>query len=335
MLSSLLPLFNKKILLLTHAGADVDAFASAAAISLSLRGAAKTTIGVPEHMNLNAKALAKKLEVSYKINPSFKGYDAIVCLDFNKSKMLGSSQAQFLEFSGEKFLVDHHSHESEVMAPQKNSYCSKEAISTTELVYSLLKKTRGLKIPKKAYQCIAAGIITDSSSFLIADHRTFRIMSQVMEAANVPYSELVSLFSLERNFSEKIAALKAAKRVRIYKCSDAILASSEVGAFEADCASALVRLGANASFCGYAENGKVRISGRANNRWLAKTRFDLARDVFNRLEKYFPGEGGGHPGASGFNGTGTGVDAHLAKCIELTREFISKKEKNAVFKEYT
>ena len=333
-LTSLSPLFGKKVLLLTHAGADVDALGSAAAIHFSLKGKSKTTVGVSDHLNLNAKALTKKLKIPYEINPSLKNYDAILSLDFNKSKMTGSMQQSFLDFKGEKFLIDHHSEEKEKIAPLKNSKTSKKAVSTTELVYELLKKTR-VKIPKKAYASIASGIITDSASFLIADHKTFKIMSEVMEKANMPYSSLVSLFKVEKDFSEKVASLKAAKRVRIFKIGKSIVATSEIGAFEATAANALIRLGADVSFCGDAKRGIIRISGRVNNYWLTKKKFDLARDVFNKLENYFEGEGGGHPGASGFNGKGKSVSKHLEKCVELTKNFIVKKEKSAALKEYT
>ena len=332
-LTTLSGLFKKKVLILTHAGADVDAIASAAAILFSLKGRTKIVIGVPEHLNLNAKALAKKLKIPFEINPSLNGFDCILCVDFNKSKMLGSLQEEFLSFKGEKFLIDHHSHESEKMASQKNIIIKKDAISTTELVYGLLKKSK-VKIPKKAYACLASGIITDSCSFHIADHNTFRIMSEVMEKAKMRYSSLVELFSVERDISQKIASLKAAKRVRIFKSGKQLIVFSEVGAFEADAASTLIRIGADVSFCGYEEEGKIRISGRVNNFWLNKTKFDLARDVFNKLEAFFPGEGGGHAGASGFNGTGKTIEKHFMKCVELTHEFISKKEKNAQLKEY-
>jgi len=333
-LSTLSQLFNKRVLILTHKGADVDAIASAAAIQFSLKGKSKITIGVPDHLNLNAKALTKKLKISYKINPSFKGFDVVLSLDFNKSKMLGSIQKQFLEFEGKKFLVDHHSEEDEKIASQKNSRVQKNAISTTELVYFLLKKTR-VKIPKKAYACIAAGIITDSASFHVADHKTFSIMGEVMKKSGMNYSSLVDLFKVEVDFSQQVASLKAAKRARIFKSGSAIIVASDVGAFEADAASALIRVGATVSFCGYSEENKIRISGRANNYWMNKKKFDLARDVFNRLEDFFSGEGGGHAGASGFNGSGKEVWPVLLKCVDLTNEFVKKKEKSSSLKEYS
>ncbi len=323
-LKSLAPLFKKKVLLLTHSGCDVDALSAAAAVYFSLKGKSRLTIGVPDHLNVNAAALAKSLSIPFAINPPVFSFDAIVCLDFNERGMLGQMKSNFLEFKGGKFHLDHHRKNAERLAPASNSLLGPKAVSTTEIVYDLLKATK-LKIPKKAYLCIACGIISDSASFMVADHETFSIMAEVMRLAGAPYSKIIALFSVEKDFSEKVARLKAAKRCRIFRSGECVVAIAEIGAFEADAASALVRVGADAAFCGYADKGAVRISGRVNNYWMRKNGFDLARDVLGRLGSYFEGRGGGHAGAAGFNGSGDSVEGHLLKCVDLVHEFNLKK----------
>src|SRR5207247_675965 len=143
-------------------------FGSAAAIYLSLHAKCTVTIGIPEHINSQAKALAGKLPVPYVLNPSLKGFDCLLCLDFNEPEMLGALGAEFLSFRGEKYHIDHHSVQRDgakkprahLIAPPQNSLISPKAISTTELVYALLKASK-IKIPQKALACIACGIITD------------------------------------------------------------------------------------------------------------------------------------------------------------------------------
>ncbi len=322
------PLYGKRVLLLTHSGCDVDSFGSAAAMHFSLLGKADTTIGVPEHINNSARALAQKLSVPYTLNPSFSGFDSIVCLDFNEPQMLGKLKGHFLVFKGEKFLIDHHSPNKSAgqIAPPKNCAVSQKAVSATEVVYGLLRASK-FKIPQKALACIACGIITDSSSFLVADHETFSIMAEIMRKAKMPYRDIVSLFRVEMDISQKIASLKAARRCRIFKSAgksgEALIVISDVGSFEADAASTLVRIGADIAFCGDSGKGAIRISGRANNKWLAKEGFDLVRDVFSKLPSFFPGSGGGHPGAAGFNGTGDEIGPVLLKCAQLAHEKIS------------
>ncbi len=326
-LRTLSKLYNKRVLLLTHSGCDVDSLGSAAALHFSLHGKALTTIGVPERINTGAKALAEKLSIPYTLNPSFSGFDAAVCLDFNELEMLGGLKGDFLAFKGEKFLIDHHSKNKNTLsgntppiASLKNSGVSEKAVSATEVVYGLLKASK-LRVPQKALVCIACGIITDSSSFLVADHETFSIMSEIMRKAKMPYREIVSLFRAELDISQKIAALKAARRCRVFKSGESLIAVSDVGAFEADAAATLVRIGADVAFCGDADAGKIRVSGRANSNWVAKHGIDLAKDVFGRLPSFFPGTGGGHPGAAGFNGTANEIGPVLLKCAELVHQF--------------
>ena len=333
-LKNLSPLYGKKVLLLTHAGCDVDALSSAAAIHFSLKGKSKTSIGVPDHLNSSAAAFAKNLAIPFAINPPLGSFDVLVCIDFSKPSMLGSMGEAFSSFAGEKFLIDHHSHEKGQLVSKGNSIIRAEAVSTSEVVYGLLKKTN-VKIPKTAYICIAAGIITDSASFMVADHETFSIMAQVMEKSSCSYGQISQLFSVEKDFSLKIACLKAAKRANIYRAHESIIATSEVGAFEADSSSALVRAGADAAFCGYSDKGNIRVSGRVNNAWMRSCGIDLSRDVFNSLEKYFEGEGGGHAGAGGYTGKGDDVKPVLMKCAELVAELLARKNGSIVqLKEY-
>lgn len=321
-----------RILILTHAGCDVDALASAATIFFTFGKNYKIEIGVPEHLNLNAKALAQNLKIPFTINPqNIGGFDALVLVDFNSFKMLGKLEQEVKKFKKPILLIDHHTKSGEKITI--NSLIQPDAVATVEILFDLLKKDK-TKISPKAAECIAAGIITDSASFLIADSETFSIMAEAMKIAKKPFNEIFSLFQVEENFSEKIAKLKAARRVRIFKINDSIVATTSVSCFEADAATVLSRLGADIAFAGDVDNSKLKISGRATPFFVKKNSFDLARDVFEPLEKHFSGSGGGHPGAAAFNGTAEAIEPALQKCVELVQDFLKKKAGHAETKEY-
>lgn len=321
-----------RILVLTHAGCDVDALASAATILFTFGKDYKIQIGVPEHINLNAKALAQNLKIPFTINPqNISDFDVLILVDFNSFKMLGKLEQEVKEFKKPIFLIDHHTNSGEKITP--NAIIQPNAVATVEILFGLLKKDK-TKITPKVAECIAAGIITDSASFLIADSETFSIMAEAMKIAKKSLSEIFLLFQLEENFSEKIAKLKAARRVRIFKVNDSIVATTTVSCFEADAASVLSRLGADIAFAGDVDNSKLKISGRANPAFVRKNSFDLARDIFEPLEKHFSGSGGGHAGAAAFNGTAESIDLALQKCVELVQGFFKKKSGYAETKEY-
>lgn len=326
---------GKNILLITHSGCDVDAICAAASLFFFLKRKNRAEILVPEHIALPAKTFAKKLGIPYKVvkSASLKGFDCLFLVDFNELKMAGALEPEISAFKGQIFLVDHHRQAQKSIASQQNSLVDPNAIASCELVFDWLKKS-GVALDKKTATCIAAGIVTDSAFFLTANSRTFAIMSEAMEKSGRTFSSIPPLFSVKQTFDEKVAKLKAAKRARIFLVSDYVVVASDVGAFEADAASALTRIGADIAFVGDSNEGKLRISGRALQNVVKKEGFDLAKHVFQRLPGEFGGSGGGHAGAAGFNGKGKDINAALMQCVSLTREYF-KKRKGYRFKEYT
>lgn len=315
---------KKKVLLLAHSGADVDAVAGCTALFLALRKKADVKIGVVSHINLPAKALAKNMKINYSINPDLNAFDCVTAVDFNSEEMAGSLKESFPSFKGKIFAIDHHTKSKKPLT--KNAIVKEEAVSTTEILYEMFKKNKVTITPKIA-QALAAGIITDSAHFLTADSKTFSIMADLMEKGGKPFASLNALFRIKADVSEKIAKLKAAKRVRIYKLGNFIAATSDVGAYEADAATVLVKVGADVAFVGDLENSRLRISGRAGNEFVKKTNLDLAENIFQPLGKFFKGSGGGHAAAAAFNGTAESLDAAMEKCITLLSEFFGKQAK--------
>lgn len=330
-------LSGKKVAIVTHSGTDVDAIASAAALYFTFAKKAKISIAVADHINLNAKQFAQKMKLPYKINPpSLSRNDMLIVVDANSFGMLGALAEQVKRFPKNKplLLLDHHSRSGDKIASGKLAVIHEKAISTTEIIFGLFKKNK-IPINRKAAAGIAAGIVSDSANFLIADHSTFKIMAEVLNLSGMTYSELLSLFRFRPDISEKIARLKAAKRVRIYKSNEFIVASTDVGAHEASAATSLVILGADVAFAGDSERNEIKISGRANQNFIKRMKFDLTKNVFDYLEKQFGGEGGGHSGAAAYNSTGNLIEPLLKRCVELTHEHISKRKKSKFqLKEY-
>ncbi len=322
---------KKKILVLTHSGADVDAIASAGAIYFALGKSNNVAIGVPEHISLPAKTFAESMRIPYSINPVVSGFDTIIMVDFNSAEMLGSMKHAVLSFSGKKIVIDHHEKPSVQFSGNVSRIIDASAVSCSLLVLEQLKKS-SIPITPNIAKCAAAGIIVDSSQFAVADARAFSAMAFCLGKCKSSLPELLSLFRVKKDASQKIAALKAAKRARIFALGDYVGVCSEVGAFEADAAGALVRAGADIAFVGNSENQKLKISARANNFFLKKTGLDLAK-IMQELSKSFDGQGGGHEGAAGFNGKGDFVQAG-DKCIGIAFDFLKKKNPKVTMKEY-
>ncbi|MCX6798481.1 MAG: DHH family phosphoesterase, partial [Candidatus Diapherotrites archaeon] len=294
---------GKRILLVTHSGCDVDAFGAAGALYFSLRAKNSVRIIVPEHINQPALMLAQRMRIPYALEKgaSLPAADCIILVDFNSLSLAGKLGETIKRFKGEKILLDHHAKTGEKIAPPQNSRIDPKAVACCEIIFDWLRESK-IPLSKEAASCIAAGIITDSVYFLTANSRTFCIMAEAMQKTGKNLAALLALFEAKKAFDEKIAALKAARRAKIFRAGDYIIATAQVGAFEADAASVLVKIGADIAFAGDSENGKMRLSGRAAQSLLRETGFHLAKHVFQPLAAFFPGSGGGHQGAAGFNG---------------------------------
>ncbi len=320
---------GKKVALITHTGADVDAVATAFVLEKALlKEKAFVQVIVPDHANLSAKALAEKIGNSFEVNKSLDEFDSAVLVDFNSFEMAGAMEQEIKNFKKKLFAIDHHSASETTIVSKSNSFVKSNAVSSTELVMSLIKKNNQ-KIEKEQGILIAAGIITDSNFFHVANSETFSFMAEAINASGKTFSEIVSLFNVEKTAGEKIARIKAAKRARIFSTGKHIIVTSKVGAFEADSANALIRIGADIAFVGDSDKGKIIVSGRASSHIVNRLEIDLARDVFSKLGNQFNGSGGGHPGAGAFNGKGS-ISECLEKCVELASKKLGKQ-----VKEYT
>lgn len=321
---------GKKIALIPHRGADVDAIASAAVLQLFLKKYSSVEIIVPEHLNQSAKKLSKEFRIRYKISGSLKKFDTLFLLDLNSWKMLGLLASEVKNFLGNVFVIDHHSKTGDNIAPANHTLIEEKAVSLTEMLFKLFKKQK-IPLTEKQNALLAAGLIADSAHFIHANAESFEIMHELLKKSSHSYEALLQILFIEKDISEKIAKLKAARRVRIFKLGDFIVATTDVGAFEAEVAQTLIEIGADIAFVAseLKKDDSVVISSRASYKVRKKTGFDLAKDVFLLLEELFEGEGGGHPGAAAFNGKGS-MQEMLQKCLELTQ-----KKLGTEIKEYT
>jgi nanoRNase/pAp phosphatase (c-di-AMP/oligoRNAs hydrolase) len=119
--------------------------------------------------------------------------------------------------------------------------------------------------------------------------------------------------------SERIARLKASRRLRLVKINEWLVAFSKVSAYQASAARALISLGAHVAVVAGEKGERIQVSLRAAQDFNKKTGVHLGRDVAKPLGEYLRGMGGGHAGSAGANGVGE-VEACLKRCLGLLRE---------------
>ncbi|MBI4053445.1 MAG: DHH family phosphoesterase [Candidatus Diapherotrites archaeon] len=317
--------FRGKIAIITHSGADADAFCSAAALFLSMPKTPKPRIVVPDHMNQQAKSLSEKLGIPFQINASLEGFGTAICVDFQGTDTAGTMQNAIRNFKGKLFCIDHHLPEKNLPMPKQNALLDPEAVSATQVVFSLLCRNNA-KVSKKAATLIALGIIDDSANLLVSTPESLQCLAECLKLSGLSISELRRMLEHNDPLGERIAKIKAMQRTQLFRHENALIAATEIGSYEADVALALVGLGADVAFAAsFDEKSKeLRISARANNVFLKKTGLSLAKDVMQKLPQKFSGSGGGHDGAAAFNSKAESFQPALDECVKLATQFIEK-----------
>jgi nanoRNase/pAp phosphatase (c-di-AMP/oligoRNAs hydrolase) len=307
-------------LLLCHHNADPDALCSAYAMAQLLqriRPQLKTEIAAAEGPSHLSKFLLVKLPIKLTNTPQIEKADVIFLLDTNTIQQLDAWAERVKTTNAPIVVIDHHAAHPETQKLATLCIADENAASTCEIVYKFYKDLQ-LTLSKDEARALFLGIAFDTRHFILAKSVTFKTVADLIDAG-VNVEESLSLLSLPMEESERIARLKASRRVKLLKIGSWIIALSHVSAYQASAARALISLGAHVAVVAGQRNDTLRISLRATNEFYQQSKVHLGRDIAKPLGEYLQGMGGGHSVSAGANGRGD-VEASLKRCVHLLRE---------------
>ncbi len=318
----------EKIALITHKNADPDAFFSAYAFNIvvqQINPEAEVTFIFPESISSLTRKLLENLslKISYirKYSEISTKYDTVVILDTGSPEQLGEFM-NIVKEAKKVLLVDHH-YTHRFFRENAVLCVDSEARSTAEIVYLLFKKL-GLSVNREVAMGLLAAILYDTRQFSIAKPETLRVSADLLETVG-ELREILKLFRASMDISEKIARLKAAMRMSLYRADNFLIAISDVGAYEASAARALLDLGADVAFI-ISENDTVRVSVRAKEDFVKHTGIHFGRDIMAKLGEAIGGTGGGHDVAAGAEGRNVSKDYVKGKILEILSEKLKEKK---------
>lgn len=323
---------GKKILILGHASADLDSVAAGAALILSIPKKYQCTLGIPEHISEGGEKLVEEYGIPFVLNPNLEEYDAIITVDFSSYDRAGKMETAFKAYAKPIAIVDHHE-STKNKIKSSHFFGNTELISSTEMVYDLIQKSK-LSFTPIIAELIVIGIIFDSDYFMVGNPKMFQVLNDCLKKSKKSYTELRELTLPVIGFDVKIAQLKAAQRIKIFGSQRHIIVSTQVDAFEADAADALIREGADIVFVASVNVQGVRVIARASNAIVNDVQFDLVKNVFAQLQEKFSGTFGGHPGAAGFQLRAENSEPILQAAVNIAVEFIEEKSPAHTFKQY-
>ncbi len=310
----------KLVVLLCHHNADPDAICSAYAFAGLLKNvfpSVEVEIGAAQGISRLTKQILQFLPMDIKAQPSVEKADAIVLLDTNTIQQLENLAGKVKNSKAPVIVIDHHASHPETENLAKISITNEESSSTCEIVFSFYKQMN-VKPSETEAKALFLGISFDTRHFVLANSATLKNVAELIDAG-VNAQETLAMLSLPMDFSERVARLKASRRMRLFRINDWIVAISHVSAYEASAARALVELGAHVAAVAGSKNGRIEISFRSSLEFNKKTGIHLGRDIAKPLGEYLHGMGGGHATAAGVNGEGD-VELGLKRCIVLLKE---------------
>lgn len=292
---------GKNILLLVHHNADPDAICSAIALSEGLKqlGCENVKIGAVESTNKLSQKILNKLDCEVDKNPSLD-VDVIILLDTSTPGQLSEMAEVFQNSKAEKLMIDHHA-EGEDKLIVDHKLVDANATSTVELVCGLLKEL-GTKISDDVAFALCFGLVAETAHLQFATPDNFRLLADLEEAHSITHQDVLGLLRTPLHVSEKIAHFKALGRAKVHRIGNFLIVTSKVGSFEASCARAMIRVGADLAAVS-SRPDELRISLRASHGFVKETGIDLGRELIPEVARIINGSGSGHPAAAGANGS--------------------------------
>ena len=310
-------------LIVTHKNADPDAVASALAMRNLLEtkyDLGEVRIGFPEGPSRVSRRLLEFINyrVEYDVEPASGTHGLVMVVDTGSTEQLGAFKA-VINRCDRLVVIDHHRPHKSLHAKATLRVISESASSTVEIIVRLFERLRHVPSPELS-TLMMAGLLFDTRHFQHSSPFGFLAAYRLLTWGAKPEVVFEALRG-ELEVPERIARLKAAQRLQLFRIGKWIVVTSTVGAYEASAARALLDLGADVSFVA-SEDDTTRVSGRASKRFCSETGIHLGRDVMQRLEVKFGGSGGGHALAGGYEGEAS-AETILGEIVRMLKTLIS------------
>ncbi len=280
---------HKKVLVLTHHNADIDAAAAAVVLAEALKKiGANAYAAAAESVSKAAKKLTEPFNIL--IDPDCSKFEFVILVDTSVREQLSSIKNLRADI-----VIDHHPKGN--LCETAVCYIDENSKSTSQLVYKVVKKL-GCGVDNTLLKITAAGIVADSAHLRLADHDVFLTLAELTKT--VKFSEVLDLIKSEEDFSEKVASIKCVTRAEVYRFNNILVAFSNITSHEAIGARALLKVGADIAVVIAEKKNETRISSRGKEKIL-EVGIDLS-EIFKEVGDYLEGSGGGHSLAGSANG---------------------------------
>ena len=331
--SQLKDYLNGKVSILCHHNADPDAIGAAYSMERLIHifdPQSVTEILYPDSASLLADRMISHFGIDASSHPKIMGAGVILVVDTGSLIQLEVLQPT-LKTGAVKVFIDHHGRDREIARIADIYIVDESAVATCEIIYHIWRSL-GQSPPKDVAEALMIGIAFDSKHFAIGTPRTFRIIAELMELG-ATLSGARELLQGVMDVSERLARLKAAQRLTLYRIDPWIVVTSNLGSFQPSAARGILNLGADVAIIAGNEKEGLKASLRSTEEFYKNTGIHLGEDVTKQLSGRYRGAGGGHPTAAGINGFGE-ADKFLVDAAEILKAKLVEPKKGDIAGSY-
>ncbi|MFQ5941362.1 MAG: bifunctional oligoribonuclease/PAP phosphatase NrnA [Nitrososphaerales archaeon] len=285
----------KQIYVVTHRLADVDAYCATYGTARLLRTISKNSkvnVVFPEGLNTIARKVSEKFPMCIENGVDFAKADLIAIVDTNNPFLLAESMQSVMRSKAIKVLIDHHPLGKSGKKIADIMFIDTIASSASEIVFNLYR-TNKIDISKRVAQVLLLGIMADSQHLFLANGKTIAAVYE-LHKRGASLESAKKILTRERGHSERMARLKAASRISLYRADIFIVAFSRIGSFHSSVAKALIDLGADLAIAIGGDEKESKASLRATQHFYKVSKLHLGIDIASKLSD----SGGGHPTAA-------------------------------------
>jgi nanoRNase/pAp phosphatase (c-di-AMP/oligoRNAs hydrolase) len=301
---------GKKAQILTHWGGDADAVGSSYVLKRLLENiytASDVGFIVPEDPSSHTAVIMRLLGLSEKL---VADPDLYILVDVGSMNQLGPYRETVVESGKPVISIDHH---LPIDAAETTlSIASTKYQATAEILYDLVDYLE-LDLSEGFAEALFLGMYYDTVRLSVADQELASKVGSLLQRVNP--AEIVGMLEPKMDESERLARLKALKRISVYKLGDWYTATAQVNSYQSAVARVLVNAGAHVALVGGVQEGYTVISLRASPDFQKYAGLSLGDDLTRYLTKRFEGDGGGHAAAARVR-LKTSVETALAESVK-------------------
>jgi nanoRNase/pAp phosphatase (c-di-AMP/oligoRNAs hydrolase) len=256
-------------------------------------------------LNVSSRRIAKSLNIKVINETPTDSPDVIITVDTANYSQLNKFEDFVKQSTVDKIVIDHHS-KSELVESVDLKLHDTEMGSTCLIIANLFNQL-GIKPSPRISTILICGHIYDSRRFIHgAIPITFRLIADLIEYGG-DYDEANEYLQNAMSLGEKIARIKASKRINYQVVKNMIIAATKVSAFESSAARSLIAQGCDVIFVIGKKNDETRGSARTNmltDLHMGEILSELIsefREEIKGLETEFECSSGGHKNAAGIN----------------------------------